>query len=54
VGENLVDPTTGEQLGSELTKKGTVKVTKVEEKYAVADSDTPLTDIKAGDMVRAQ
>jgi curli biogenesis system outer membrane secretion channel CsgG len=54
VGENLVDPTTGEQLGSELEKKGTVKVTKVEEKYAKAKSDTSLKDIKAGDIVRAQ
>lgn len=54
VGENLVDPDTGEQLGAEVTKKGTVKVTKVEEKYAVAKSDTPLDGIKTGDMVRAQ
>ncbi|HEY5040671.1 MAG TPA: CsgG/HfaB family protein [Verrucomicrobiae bacterium] len=53
VGENLVDPTTGEQLGAEVTKKGTIKVTKVEEKYAAAKSDTPLTGIKTGDMVRA-
>jgi curli biogenesis system outer membrane secretion channel CsgG len=54
VGENLVDPATGEQLGSELDKKGTVKVTKVEEKYAKAKSDASLAGIKAGDIVRAQ
>ena len=54
VGENLVDPTTGEQLGSELEKKGTVKVTKVEEKYAKAHSDGSLKGIKAGDIVKAQ
>ena len=54
VGESLVDPSTGEQLGSELEKKGSVKVTKVEEKYAKAKSDAPLKDIKAGDIVRAQ
>ncbi len=54
VGENLVDPATGEQLGSELEKKGTIKVTKVEEKYAKAHSDAPLKDIKAGDIVKAQ
>lgn len=54
VGENLVDPTTGEQLGSELTKKGTVKVVDVKEKYAKAKSDGSLTGIKAGDIVRAQ
>jgi len=54
VGENLVDPDTGEQLGSELTKKGSVTVTKVEEKYAVAHSDASLAGIKAGDLVRSQ
>jgi len=53
-GESLVDPATGEQLGSELTKKGSVKVTSVEEKYAKAKSETPLKDIKAGDIVKAQ
>jgi curli biogenesis system outer membrane secretion channel CsgG len=54
VGESLVDPATGEQLGTELEKKGTVKVTKVEEKYAKAKTDGSLKDIKAGDIVRAQ
>ena len=54
VGESLVDPTTGEQLGSELEKKGSVKVTKVEEKYAKAHSDGSLKGIKAGDIVKGQ
>jgi curli biogenesis system outer membrane secretion channel CsgG len=54
VGESLVDPATGEQLGSELEKKGTIKVTKVEEKYAKAHSDGSLQGIKAGDIVKAQ
>ena len=54
VGEALVDPTTGEQLGAEVTKKGTVKVVDVKEKYAKAKSDGPLAGIKAGDIVRAQ
>jgi curli biogenesis system outer membrane secretion channel CsgG len=54
VGESLVDPTTGEQLGSELDKKGTVKVVKVEEKYAKAKADGSLAGIKAGDIVRSQ
>ena len=54
VGESLVDPTTGEQLGSELEKKGTVKVTKVEEKYAKAKSDSAIAGLKAGDIVKAQ
>ena len=54
VGEALVDPTTGEQLGSELEKKGSVKVTKVEEKYAKAKADGSLKGIKPGDIVKAQ
>jgi curli biogenesis system outer membrane secretion channel CsgG len=54
VGEALVDPATGEQLGSELEKKGTVKVTKVEEKYAKAKSDGSLKGVRAGDIVKAQ
>jgi hypothetical protein len=53
VGESLVDPTTGEQLGSELTKKGAVKVTTVEEKYAKAKSDVPIKDVKVGDIIKA-
>jgi curli biogenesis system outer membrane secretion channel CsgG len=54
VGESLVDPDTGEQLGTELEQRGSVKVTKVEEKYAKAKSDGSLKDIKVGDIVRAQ
>ena len=54
VGESLVDPTTGEQLGTELAKKGSVKVTHCEEKYAKASSEKPLTGIKVGDIVKVQ
>ena len=54
VGESLVDPATGEQLGSEMEKKGTVKVTKVEEKFAKAKSDTSLSGVKVGDIVKAE
>ncbi len=54
VGEALVDPDTGEQLGAELEKKGSVKVIKVEEKYAKAKADSPLPDVKVGDIVRSQ
>lgn len=54
VGEDLVDPTTGEQLGAEVTKKGTVKVTSVQEKYAKAKSDSPIPGTKVGDIVKAQ
>lgn len=54
VGESLVDPATGEQLGTELEKKGSITVTKVEEKYAKAKSEAALKGIKAGDIVKAQ
>ena len=54
VGESLVDPDTGEQLGTEMARKGLIKVTHVEEKYAKAKSDFPLAGIKAGDIVKAQ
>lgn len=53
VGEALVDPTTGEQLGSELEKKGTVKVTSVQEKYGKAKTDAPVKGLKIGDIVKA-
>ncbi len=53
VGEALVDPFTGEQLGSELKKKGSVRVVTVEEKYARVKADAPLPGIKAGDIVKA-
>jgi len=53
VGESLVDPDTGEQLGTELEKKGSIKVTHIEEKYAKAKSEAPLAGIKVGDMVKA-
>ena len=53
VGEDLVDPSTGEKLGSEETAKGTVKVTKVEDKFCKAQADGDLKDIKPGDVVKA-
>ena len=46
--------TTGEQLGSELEKKGTVKVTSVQEKYGKAKCDAPVKGMKVGDIVKAQ
>jgi len=54
VGESLVDPDTGEQLGTEMEKKGSIKVTHVEEKYAKAKSDAPLAGIKIGDIIKAK
>jgi hypothetical protein len=54
VGEALVDPETGEKLGQEEKKLGTVKVTDVQEKFAKAKPDGELKGVKAGDAVRAQ
>jgi curli biogenesis system outer membrane secretion channel CsgG len=54
VGEDLIDPVTGEKLGSEEEAKGTVRVTKVEDKFCKAKSDAPLTGVKVGDIVRAK
>ena len=54
VGEALVDPATGEQLGAEETKKGTVKVFQVEEKFAKAKADGKLEGVKAGDIIRSK
>jgi len=54
VGEDLVDPTTGEQLGAEVTKKGIVKVTSVQEKYAKVKADAPIAGVKVGDIIKAQ
>jgi hypothetical protein len=50
----LVDPATGEKLGSEVEARGSVKVYKVEDKYSRAKSEGPLKDVKAGDIVRAK
>jgi hypothetical protein len=36
-----------------LEKKGSIKVTHIEEKYAKAKSEAPLAGIKVGDMVKA-
>ncbi|MFH1074303.1 MAG: CsgG/HfaB family protein [Candidatus Firestonebacteria bacterium] len=38
-GEDLVDPETGLALGSSDTKLGTGRITKVEEKYSIAETD---------------
>ena len=54
VGEALVDPSTGEQLGSEETKKGIVKVYQVEEKFAKAKADGKLEGVKPGDIIRSK
>jgi curli biogenesis system outer membrane secretion channel CsgG len=57
VGEALVDPDTGDQLGREVRRVGRIVVTDVEEKYARARADGSFKadgslPAKAGDVVR--
>ena len=54
VGEALVDPATGEQLGAEETKLGTIKVYQVDEKFSKAKAESKLGEAKAGDIIRSQ
>jgi curli biogenesis system outer membrane secretion channel CsgG len=42
-GEDLEDPDSGVSLGSTETKVGTAKITKVEKKYSIAETSTPVT-----------
>jgi curli biogenesis system outer membrane secretion channel CsgG len=54
VGEALVDPTTGEKLGSEEKKKGVIKVYEVQEKFSKAKAESTLNPAAAqGDVIRA-
>ncbi len=50
-GEELIDPDTGESLGSEDKKIGSVKVTEVKEKLALADIVDGKDKIKQNDIV---
>lgn len=52
VGEELVDPDTGELLGSEEETIGTVKIYEVKEKYAKARATNGAKGIKKGDIIR--
>lgn len=54
VGEALVDPDTGEQLGSDVTKKGTLKIYEVQEKFGKAKTDGKIEGLKVGDLIRSQ
>jgi curli biogenesis system outer membrane secretion channel CsgG len=54
VGEELIDPDTGELLGSEEQKIGTVKISSVKEKYSKAKILSGGTGIKKGDIIRYQ
>lgn len=52
VGEELVDPDTGELLGSEEEKIGKVKIFDVSDKYSKARADSGAKGIKKGDIIR--
>ncbi len=51
-GEELMDPDTGEILGSEEERIGTVKVFDVKEKYSKAKIEGSAAGIKKGDIIR--
>ncbi len=52
VGEELIDPDTGELLGSEEEKIGSVKIYDVKEKYSKARVENGGSGIKKGDVIR--
>ena len=53
VGESLVDPDTGETLGSEGKEKGTITVTDVQEKFSKAKA-VGSVDVKQGDRIKSK
>jgi len=54
VGEELIDPDTGEVLGSEEEEIGQIRIVKVKEKYSVATIVSGCSGIKKGDIIRYQ
>ena len=51
VGEAMVDPDSGANLGAEKTKVGTVKIEKAQPKFAIGKLEgAPNGTIKAGDV----
>lgn len=54
VGEELVDPDTGELLGMEEEKLGSVKIYEVKQKYSKAKVISGGQGIKRGDIIRSQ
>ncbi len=53
-GEELVDPDSGESLGSEDKKVGTIKVTEIKEKFCIAEVVEGKGKIKQNDIVLQQ
>lgn len=50
-GEELIDPDTGISLGSSDTEVGTIRVSRVQEKFSIADAVTVSGQVKRGDKV---
>lgn len=53
-GESLIDPETGENLGSEKTKIGEISVFEVQQKFSKARLVSSTSDIQAADIVSQQ
>jgi curli biogenesis system outer membrane secretion channel CsgG len=54
VGEELIDPSTGELLGVEEEELGTVKIYEVKDKYSKAKVVSGGSGIKRGDVIRSE
>jgi len=54
VGEELIDPYTGELLGRDELKLGKVKIFNVQEKFSKASPVKELRGVKIGDVVRPE
>jgi curli biogenesis system outer membrane secretion channel CsgG len=54
IGEELVDPDTGELLGREEEEIGKVKILQVKEKYSKAKPLGTIEGIKRGDIIRSE
>jgi curli biogenesis system outer membrane secretion channel CsgG len=52
LGEELIDPVTGELLSREELEVGTIRIVEVKEKYARAAPVGPLGPVKRGDLIR--
>ena len=53
-GEELVDPFTGEILGVDEQRLGSVTVTQVQDRFSTVEPDTPMPALKVGDVARQQ
>ena len=51
-GEELIDPFTGEILGTDEQLLGGVTVTAVQDKFSTVQADQPIEGVKVGDVAR--